>query len=274
MPTEKKLQLIIGLRGKLLLATFLPAQIPLVAYLVAHRLRAAPEAQIAVLMLAAAIGIIVAASIISQVVGPLRRGRKRLRALLGAYQLVPAELQKEGDDEEMLASLDQSILELKEAGLIDPLTGVGNRRACEQRLRQDISRASRTATPYTIAFFDLDQLKDINDREGHLAGDRCLTHLADGIRWHVRDGDWVARWGGDEFVLALWNAGNEGAEAICDRILTGLRNTQRLSEVTASVGIAQLEPGQSPMDLLDNADEALRRSKSEGRNRLSVFELR
>ena len=278
MPGKEPNNFRLGLRGKLLLATFLPAQIPLLTALVSFRLGESRFDLILTILLCEFAGCLFAALLISEVIRPLGRARRRLRALVNAHELLPPELRR-ADDESIILSLDRSILELREAGLIDALTGVGNRRACEQKLRQDLARASRAGTPYSVAFFDLDQLKEINDTYGHQAGDWCLVCVAEAIEEHIRDGDWVARWGGDEFVLALWNADRQRAEAICDRVLSAIRckpepHSQIKYEVTASVGIAEFEVGQSSSTLLNHADEALLHSKRGGRNKLSVFEWR
>lgn len=104
----------------------------------------------------------------------------------------------------VLEHLDGVIRSLEEASTTDHLTGVLNRRAGEQRMASDLARVVRGDGTLTVAVVDLDSLKPVNDRYGHKAGDTCLRHLAYTCLRNIREGDWLARWGGDEFVLALW----------------------------------------------------------------------
>ena len=269
----------LGLVGKLLLAAFVPAQFPLVVLIAANRSGSDPSTKIEAMVIAGAVSLGISALLMNAVVSPIRRARHRLHELADTYHLVEPGTSTFIDDEVILGSLDRSIVELQEAGSIDPLTGAGNRRACQERLREDLARATRSDSVFSLAFFDLDGLKEVNDRYGHPAGDLCLMHLVDTMRSNVRDGDWIARWGGDEFVLVLWNANENHARDICDRVLAAVRDTpvqegNNRFRVTASVGIAQAAPDQEPDSLLQNADHALLRSKREGRDRLSVFEWR
>lgn len=269
----------IGLAGKLLLAAFLPAQIPFAAYVIALRTRVDPINRTEALVIAAALSIGIAAYLIERVVWPIRMTRHRLHKMADEHHLVPPGTSNLIDDETILGSLDRSIAELQEAGHVDPLTGVGNRRACQERLQQDLARARRSDQGFTLAFFDLDRLKEVNDRLGHPAGDCCLLHLVSTIRANVREGDWIARWGGDEFVLMLWNANEAQAREICDRVLAAVREFPvdadgTVVSVTASVGIAQADLKQDTDTLMHNADRALLCSKREGKDRSSVFEWR
>jgi predicted signal transduction protein with EAL and GGDEF domain len=99
--------------------------------------------------------------------------------------------------------LDSSIRSLEGLSGTDHLTGLPNRREGEGRLANDIARTRRGVGRLTVAVVDLDGFKTINDTHGHHAGDICIRHVADVIGRSVREGDWLARWGGDEFVLAL-----------------------------------------------------------------------
>src|ERR687894_315273 len=100
--------------------------------------------------------------------------------------------------------LDAAVRSLAELAARDHLTGTYNRRAAEERLAEDVKRAERGVGTLSLALFDLDHLKSINDEYGHRAGDTCVVRFAEVLTRNLRAGDWVARWGGDEFVVGLW----------------------------------------------------------------------
>ncbi len=101
---------------------------------------------------------------------------------------------------------------------IDPLTGISNRRAGEERLRQDIARARREEKKMLVALLDVDQLKTINDKFGHHLGDVCLTQIAQMLSKSIREGDWVARWEGNQFLMVLWNFNHATPTIALERI--------------------------------------------------------
>ena len=122
--------------------------------------------------------------------------------------------------------LDSSIRSLEGLSGTDHLTGLPNRREGEARMSADMSRARRGGGQLTLAVVDLDGFKTINDTHGHHAGDICIRHVADVIGRSVREGDWLARWGGDEFVLALWeDSVFASPEAVLGRINADLRRS-------------------------------------------------
>jgi diguanylate cyclase (GGDEF)-like protein len=122
--------------------------------------------------------------------------------------------------------LDSSIRSLEGLSGTDHLTGLPNRREGEERLANDIARTRRGGGRLTVAVVDLDGFKTINDTHGHHAGDRCIRHVADVIGRSVREGDWLSRWGGDEFVLALWDDSVFASpEAMLGRINADLRRS-------------------------------------------------
>jgi diguanylate cyclase (GGDEF)-like protein len=137
---------------------------------------------------------------------------------------------------------------------IDPLTGLGNRRAFDEALTTELARAARSGRPLSLVVADLNGFKAINDAQGHLAGDRCLRHVAAVLRATVRTPDTCFRWGGDEFALLLEETTHADAEAVAERVAGALRGEGALS---LGYGIAQLAAGERPEDLLARADEAL-----------------
>lgn len=150
----------------------------------------------------------------------------------------------------------------------DGLTGLANRRAFETEAR----RVLQGEQPVTAALLDLDHFKLLNDTYGHEAGDRALRAFARILASGVRDGDQVARVGGEEFAVLLPHTGVESARLVFDRIRSRLGETGSgdAPPVTVSVGLVARERGDSLDDLLRYADRALYRAKENGRNRVEV----
>ena len=149
---------------------------------------------------------------------------------------------------------------------IDSLTGLANRRALEEILAAEISRAQRFAHQLAIVLLDLDRFKEINDSFGHSAGDVMLCAVSRLLTSLARQGDTVARWGGEEFVVVLPETDLGGARA------ERLRRTIEAHAVgdmhtSASCGVATMLPEDNVEELLGAADEALYQAKSNGRNR-------
>jgi diguanylate cyclase (GGDEF)-like protein len=169
--------------------------------------------------------------------------------------------------------LDSTIRSLEGLSGTDHLTDLPNRREGEDRLANDIARARRGGGQLTLAVVDLDDFKTINDTHGHHAGDVCIRHVADVIGRSVREGDWLCRWGGDEFVLALWDDDSVFAspEAVLGRINAELRRSPvRLpggEELVLSISVgAHRYAGEDDLrELLAKADGAMYQAKREGR---------
>jgi diguanylate cyclase (GGDEF)-like protein len=168
--------------------------------------------------------------------------------------------------------LDSTIRSLEGLSGTDHLTGLPNRREGEGRLAADIGRARHGEGRLTVAVVDVDGFKTINDTHGHQAGDVCIRHVADVIRRNVREGDWLARWGGDEFVLALWDGSVFASpEAVLGRINAALRESPvRLPQgeelmLGISVGAHRYAGEDDLRELLAKADAAMYQAKREGR---------
>ena len=144
--------------------------------------------------------------------------------------------------------------QLRSQASTDPLTGVANRRAWEAEAARSLARAARTGDPLTVAILDLDDFKEVNDRDGHSAGDRVLREVA--TEWHarLRAGDLLGRHGGDEFVLCLPGTDGPAAREVLDRLHGGL-------PVGWSVGTATAQDGDSLATLLQRADAELYEGK-------------
>ena len=154
----------------------------------------------------------------------------------------------------------------------DPLTGVANRRLLFDVSRRELARGRRYGTPTSLIIIDLDHFKSINDRFGHLVGDRALSHAADVLGEAIRDADMIARYGGEEFGILLPMTDLDGAYEVAERCRTRLadRPFQFDGEsvtITASLGVATTIREGDVDDLLRRADDALLRAKALGRNR-------
>jgi diguanylate cyclase (GGDEF)-like protein len=139
---------------------------------------------------------------------------------------------------------------LRTAAGTDPLTGVANRRAWEAEAQRHLARASRTGEPVSVALLDLDQFKEVNDRDGHRAGDTLLRELTVAWRTRLRAADSLGRYGGDEFVLCLPATDETGAAEL-------LQQLQTTHGFTWSSGAATARSGEPLATLLDRADAAL-----------------
>ena len=161
----------------------------------------------------------------------------------------------------------------------DTLTGLPNRTLILDRLQQALARARRHNTPVAVLFIDVDNFKGINDTLGHDVGDELLRHLTARLDGVVRTTDALGRLGGDEFVVIAEDLSlDAGVELIAERLLEALKEPVRLSEahdtqlsVTASIGIA-VGDRIAPEELLRDADIAMYRAKTDGKNRFVLFE--
>ena len=148
---------------------------------------------------------------------------------------------------------------LKASARVDALTGLGNRRAFEEALSVEVARAQRTGAPVTLLLLDLDHFKAINDRHGHLAGDRCLRSVAAALSQAVRGGDRCYRWGGDEFAVLLGTGDGEGTDLLRARLTQAVRATcvdPDGAPIHVTCGTAELEEG-DPAEFLALADAEL-----------------
>jgi two-component system cell cycle response regulator len=156
----------------------------------------------------------------------------------------------------------------------DVLTGLLNRRAFMEWATRELRQAVRYEQPLSMMLLDVDRFKKINDQRGHASGDLVLASVAQVLTSAIRSCDVVARWGGEEFVLALPCTSLKDATEAADRIRQQLQdaviydvNHERIP-VTASLGVAQLEPTETIEQLLDRADRAMYGAKNAGRNRV------
>jgi diguanylate cyclase (GGDEF)-like protein len=170
---------------------------------------------------------------------------------------------------------------LAELAISDPLTGLHNARALRKRLTAELRRAARYGQPLSLLLIDLDGLKAINDRLGHLAGDEALQRVAHAICRQLRASDLGARWGGDEFALLAPNTGESEAVTLAQRVRLLVATSAVASAgpaLTASVGIVTFDPTRDAQPearhLMHAADAALYRAKRTGRNKHVLGTLR
>jgi diguanylate cyclase (GGDEF)-like protein len=162
---------------------------------------------------------------------------------------------------------------LDELASLDGLTGVYNRRRFLELARAERDQAQGRSV--CIALFDLDRFKRVNDTYGHLAGDAVICSAIEVIRQHCRQGDLLGRYGGEEFVLCLPDTSAAQAAEIAERICTAMAETvvshdDRSIQVTVSIGVAALRPGETIEQWLSRSDNALYQAKREGRNRCAI----
>ena len=158
---------------------------------------------------------------------------------------------------QLLEKQDHSYV-LRNLAMIDPLTGLYNRRFAEQRLGAEVSRASRRGDPLTVLTLDLNNFKTINDTYGHPAGDLVLQEFASRLNKVIRGSDLAVRLGGDEFLVVLPECSLDQLKLVLERLGSFEVGWQdQTIQVTFSAGWKNYQPGDRPEDLLSGADQAL-----------------
>lgn len=214
---------------------------------------------------------------IEAMAGPegLARVLELSRAMLERIQQVEAAMARsEGETERLRESLAEARTEAE----VDYLTRLPNRRAFERRLVAAAMEARASGAPLSLAFCDIDHFKRVNDRHGHAAGDRVLCALAASFAELAGDACFVARHGGEEFVLLFRGLGKEAAKARLDalrraqgaRLLMNRDSGQAFGRITFSAGVAEVTGDADIRSALARADAALYRAKQTGRNRVEL----
>ena len=192
-------------------------------------------------------------------------------------------LAKPFSEQELMARVDRTLKltaqkeHFRALAQTDGLTGLPNFRSFHARLEEEVARAHRYGHPLACAMCDLDGLKEINDKLGHAAGNRAIVALADAVREELRDTDFAARYGGDEFVVLLPQTNESQGAQFAERLRRRLIEVSRDAglPVRGSIGVAAVSAGEldsadAAEDLLRRADEALYRAKRSGRDRVEV----
>jgi two-component system cell cycle response regulator len=174
-------------------------------------------------------------------------------------------------------ALRSNMMAAMEMAVLDPLTGLNNRRYLESHLSGLLDQATQRERPVAIMILDVDHFKIVNDTYGHEIGDEVLKHFAARVRRKVRGADLMCRLGGEEFVIVMPETRLAIAESVGERIRAAvaaapfsLAEDERAIAVTVSIGIADSTGGETVADLLRRADQALYLSKNGGRNRVSA----
>jgi diguanylate cyclase (GGDEF)-like protein len=165
-----------------------------------------------------------------------------------------------------LAKVESLASEVYKLAALDQLTGLYNRRSGEQRLAQEMSRAQRHGRPLTVLLMDLDGLKQVNDRHGHAAGDTLLKGFADRLQRAIRGSDLAVRLGGDEFMALLPECRAEEVRHVLGRIegLEFVCDEEKI-RLQFSRGWTDYNPGETPQELLNRADQELYANKRAGK---------
>lgn len=168
-------------------------------------------------------------------------------------------------------------LRIESHAMLDSLTGLPNRRGFDQIAMNAIDASRRDYKALAAMLLDLDHFKRLNDTHGHLAGDEVLIGFADDIRRCLRNSDIICRWGGEEFIILLPDTNSSGARRVAEKIrLLAEQHTYVFTgsalQVTVSLGLTELHPGDTLQSLIARADQALYSAKQSGRNRVCVEE--
>lgn len=263
--------------GKMFAVAFLGTHIPLLALILWMLLRSDQHdpmlTQVALIALLATLaGTALTLYLLHRLLHPVRASA----AALDAYDRdrVLPELPDHGDDEASrlmrgvnrnIRSIDETLGELEHLALHDPLTQALNRRGAEQALAESVRHAREARGPFSLVVVDADNLKPINDEHGHAAGDQALISMVANAQRMLGDGEWIGRWGGDEFLIGLHDEADAAREKLA-RWMASLGQSQ--FPLHASAGISVLRPGQSAQALYRIADAAMYRAKHEGGQRI------
>ena len=166
----------------------------------------------------------------------------------------------------------------KNLNIKDEITGIYNQKYLKEVINKEVEKNKRYKQFFSVVFFDLDGLRTINEKHGHITGTKVLIELANFLRKHLRKSDIIARFGGDEFVFILFNTNKSQAILVCNRIKESLLNHVFLKKeglrikLTGSFGISIFpDHGNTTEDLIRNADKAMYEIKKQGKNGIKLY---
>src|SRR5512139_525000 len=261
---------------KFAVAAFVSAQTPLVVFIVYLLVARADWASmyplLAALVLASVAGYLGTLWLLREILVPIDLTAEALREYLESRKIpdLPVAFPDQAGrlmegTQYTLTQLNETINRLERVSDSDDLTGIYNRRAGEKRLTEEIARAERDLETFQVAFFDLNGFKDINAAHGHSAGDACISHMAALLQLNTRRGDWVARWGADEFIVGLHR--NRALNMVMERIVAAIAASPceiaagKELQLSVSVGVAEYRFGAGKAGLLADADRAMFEAK-------------
>ena len=262
--------------GKFALAAFVGVAIPLVMFtlwmLISHSRWEEMYPAIAALVLACFAGFLGTMWMLRELLVPVDLTAEALRAYIETRKLpdLPVHFPDRAGKlmegtQYTLTQLHATIARLERVSDADDLTGVYNRRAGDKRLAEETARAERDLQSFQLAYFDINDFRGINDRHGHSAGDACISHVAALLQLNTRRGDWVARWGSDEFVVGLHR--NRALKVVMERIVKAIAASPceiapgLELRIGVSCGVAEYRFGGGPAGVIADAERAMQAAK-------------
>jgi len=170
------------------------------------------------------------------------------------------------------AELEASNREITELSRTDRLTQLVNRIQLDHVLEENLQRALRYATPFSIILLDLDHFKQVNDVHGHLVGDEVLVNIGRILAACTRATDTVGRWGGEEFLIIVPNAGLNDAARLAEKLRGEIEAHEfpTVGKMSASFGVTNFVPNDDVVKMINRADITLYKAKHAGRNRVEL----
>lgn len=177
------------------------------------------------------------------------------------------------DNSNMIEAL-KRVDQLNQEAHQDPLTGIGNRRYIEMKIKTSLAEFNQNYQPFGLLMLDIDRFKRVNDEYGHDVGDQVLKMIASTIEKNIRTTDNIGRWGGEEFLVLVHNLDLNHLHWISDKLRALVASSYlpvsgKLVQVTVSVGATLVKPADSLATLVKRADRLLYKSKAEGRDRVT-----
>jgi len=200
-------------------------------------------------------------------VSPVRNGGGEITGAVGVFS-----------DNSAKSAAQDKIVQLEGLALLDPLTGVGNRRNVEIRLQASLAAFQRYGWAFGVLLLDVDRLKKVNDTAGHEAGDQVLRMVTRTLADSLRPEDSFGRWGGEEFVALVTNTTEDGLRAVAERCRRLVEQSVLEAgpgriRVTVSAGGSMARAGDTAEALIERADRLMYRAKTGGRNRVEFEEM-
>lgn len=188
-----------------------------------------------------------------------------------AHNILDSEVQRANDK---ISKLVNKVIELETKSNLDPLTKVFNRRSLQSYLEK-ASYHVKSAENMHLMILDIDDFKSVNDQYGHVIGDKVLVFISNVLKKILRDGDKIFRYGGEEFIIILNRIDSNTCKQVANRILTTIENNKLLYKeqsihVTVSIGATTIQKDESAEAIIDRADQALYKAKSNGKNQIKV----